>query len=320
MSGKTVIIGFGPTGRAIADKLLSAGVEVTIAQRHRPGDLPKGASYLVADALDADSVLAAARGADHIVLAIGYPYDGALWRNVWPKTVRNVVAAAEKTGARVVFIDNLYMYGPQTAPLVETMPLTDFGAKPAARSEATRIWMEAATSGRVRFAALRAPDFYGPGTGNSYLGDTSIGALAKGKAALFVGPPDILHDYAYVPDIGRAALSLIEAPDSAYGQAWHVPCAPTRTTRDLIRMAADALGVKMRLNILPVWLLKPAGVFSPFLRELPEMRFTWDRPYRVDANKFAKTFWSDPTPFEVGIPATAQAFRDAARAPQAKAA
>jgi len=309
MSGKTLILGFGPTGQATAERLLAGGRETVVAQRRRPDALPNGATFVAADALDGESVLSAARGAEHIVLAIGFPYDGALWRTVWPKTIRNVVAAAEKTGARVVLIDNLYMYGPQTAPLVETMSMTDFGVKPAARSEATRIWMAAAASGRVRFAALRAPDFYGPGTGNSYLGDTSIGALAKGKAALFIGPPDIPHDYAYVPDIARAALSLIDAPDWAYGQAWHVPCAPIRTTRELLQMAADALGVKMRLNILPIWLLKPAGLFSPFLRELPEMRFTWDRPYHVDASKFATAFWNDPTPFEVGVPATAHAFR-----------
>jgi hypothetical protein len=40
-----------------------------------------------------------------------------------------------------------------------------------------------------------------------------------------------------------------------------------------------------------------------------EMRFQWDRPYRVDASKFAKAFWSDPTPFEVGVRETALSFR-----------
>ena len=97
----------------------------------------------------------------------------------------------------MVFIDNLYMYGPQTKPLVETMPLADIGWKPAARSAATRIWMDAAASGEALIAGLRAPDFYGPGVGNSFLGDTSIGKLAQGKPAVFVGSPDVLHDYAY---------------------------------------------------------------------------------------------------------------------------
>src|SRR5947209_83950 len=93
-----------------------------------------------------------------------------------------VGAAAAETGARVVFIDNLYMYDPRDEPLKETMSLSDYPLKPAARSAATRIWQRAAAAGRIKFAALRGPDFYGPGAGpKAVLGDTSIGALARGK-------------------------------------------------------------------------------------------------------------------------------------------
>ena len=90
-----------------------------------------------------------------------------------------------------------------------------------------------------------------------------------------------------------------------------MPCAPTRTTREILAIAADALGVRLRINAMPAWALGPAGLFSPFLRETREMRFQWDRPYRVDASKFAQTFWSDATPFETGVRETALAFRAA---------
>lgn len=311
MNDRIVIFGYGPTGRATAERLLAEGREVVIAQRHAPPDLPRGAKFAACDTLDREAVVQTARQGGQFVVAIGFRYDGAVWREDWPKAMRNFIAACETTGGRMTFIDNLYMYGPQTAPLVETMPLTTYGRKPAARAVATRIWMQACAEGRARVAALCPPDFYGPGVGNSYLGDTSIGAMAKGKAALFIGSPDIPHDYAYVPDIGRAAATLLAAPDSAYGQAWHVPCAPTRTTREILRIAADALGVRLRLNILPAFLLGPLGLAVPFMREVKEMRFTFDRPYRVDSSKFAKAFWSDPTPFDDGVRRTALAFRSA---------
>ena len=125
--------------------------------------------------------------------------------------------------------------------------------------------MDAAAAGEARVAALRAPDFYGPGVGQSFLGDTSIGKLARGKPAVFVGSPDVLHDYAYVPDIARAATTLLAAPNSAFGQAWHVPCAPTRTTRDILKIAAEALGVKLRISAMPAWMLGASAMFSPFL-------------------------------------------------------
>jgi hypothetical protein len=127
---------------------------------------------------------------------------------------------------------------------------------------------------------------------------------------VFIGSPDVLHDYAYVPDIARAATALLAAPDAAFGQAWHMPCAPTRTTRDILQIAADALDVKLRISALPAWMLGPSAMFSPLLRELKEMRFQWDRPYQVDASRFKAAFWSDVTPFETGIPATARRNRD----------
>jgi nucleoside-diphosphate-sugar epimerase len=312
MTDRITVFGYGPVGRATAARLTADGREVTVAQRRMPPDLPQGATFAPADALDRDAVVKAVRGSGQFVVAIGFPYSGIVWREAWPKAMANFVAACKATGARMVFIDNLYMYGPQTAPLVETMPLTGYGWKPAARSAATRIWRDAAAAGEARVAALRASDFYGPGVGNSYLGDTSIGKLAKGKPAVFIGSPDVLHDYAYVPDIARAATTVLDAPDSAFGQAWHVPCAsPTRTTRDLLAIAAETLGVKLRISAMPAWMLGASAMFSPLLRELIEMRFQWDRPYHVDASRFAAAFWSDPTPFETGIPETALAFRAA---------
>jgi nucleoside-diphosphate-sugar epimerase len=310
MSEEIAIFGFGPVGRATAEILCAQGRAVRIAQRKEPEAPPAGASFVRCDALDRESALGAARGAAQIVLAIGFPYVGALWREAWPRAMTNFVEACAQTGARLVFVDNLYMYGPQTRPLVETMPLTDFGIKPAARAEVTRIWMAASEAGRLRVAALRAPDFYGPGIAQSHLGETAFGALAKGKAANVIGSPDTPHDFAYVPDFARAVVSLLDAPDDAFGQAWHVPCAPTRTAREILALGAAALGVKPRVSGLPIWALGPLGLFVPVLSEMREMRFQWDRPYRVDSSRFAKRFWADATPFEVGAPATALWFRD----------
>ncbi|MBV9290312.1 MAG: epimerase, partial [Hyphomicrobiales bacterium] len=84
---------------------------------------------------------------------------------------------------------------------------------------------------------------------------------------------------------------------------------PTRTTREILAIAADALGVPLRIRSLPAALLAPLGLFAPFLREMREMRFQWDRPYKVDASKFAQAFWSDVTPFETGVRETALSFR-----------
>ncbi len=308
MHGLTVVLGFGAVGRATAHALLADGHSVTVAQRSRPAELPQQAAFRACDLLDAQAVLRAVDGADQVVLAAGFPYDARVWRTAWPTAMTNVVEACARSGARLVFVDDLYMLGPQREPQREDMPLTTRGAKPAIRSEVTRIWQAAATAGRVRVAALRAPDFYGPGVTISHLGASGFGALARGKAALLLAPPDTPHDFAYVPDVARAVVTLLDAPDDAYGQVWNMPCASTRTPREILRLGAEALGVPLRLRVVPLKLLPLLGLLSRFMREVADVSFTWDRPYRVDARKFTSRFWSDVTPFEVGAPATARSF------------
>ena len=142
------IVGLGPVGAATASTLSARGVAVRIAQRSAPEALPAGAAFVHCDAIDKDSVRAAVAGLRQVVLAIGFPYVGALWRAVWPRVMTNFVEACAAEGARLVFVDNLYMYGPQTAPLSETTPLSPYGVKPATRVEATRIWQAASAAGR----------------------------------------------------------------------------------------------------------------------------------------------------------------------------
>ncbi|RYY93358.1 MAG: NAD-dependent epimerase/dehydratase family protein, partial [Alphaproteobacteria bacterium] len=245
--GLVTIFGYGPTGIATADRLRARGQAVRVVQRKRPANLPSGVEFMACDALDAGQVLAAMTGAEQAVITIGFEYVGKVWKQVWPKAMANFIAAAEKTNTRVVHVDNMYMYGPQDAPLHEDLPLTAYGLKPSARSEATRLWQRAAREGRVKWAALRAPDFYGPGVDRSHIGETGLVAIAQGKTANLLMEPDQPHAFAYVPDIGRAAVTLLDADDSAFNQVWHVPCAPTRTPRQLLQMGADAAGQKLRL-------------------------------------------------------------------------
>lgn len=314
-SGLVTIFGYGPTGIATADRLRARGQKIRVVQRKRPANLPVGVEFMSGDALNAQDVVRAMTGAEQAVITIGFEYSGKVWGEAWPKATANFIAAAEATRARIVHIDNMYMYGPQkaheNAPLHEDLPLTASGRKPAVRSETTRMWQKAAREGRIRWASLRAPDFYGAGVDRSHIGETGLGRLAQGKAAMLLMQPDQPHAFAYVPDIARAAVTLLDAPDDAYNQVWHVPCAPTRTPRQLLQIGADALGQKLKLMAMPTIMLRAIGVFSPFLRECVEMRFTWNQPYHVDATKFSRRFWSDATPFEVGVPLTVRAFRAA---------
>ena len=123
--------------------------------------------------------------------------------------------------------------------------------------------------------------------------------------------PDTPHDFAYVPDIARAVLTLLDAPDDAYGQVWNMPCPPTRTPREILRLGAEALGVRLKITAVPLSLLPVLGLASSFMREVADVGFTLDRPYVVDGSKFTRRFAFEATRIEVGARAAALSFRAA---------
>ena len=309
MAANVTVVGYGAVGRETVKLLAARGDRVRVAQRGRPADLPALAEFVKADALNAESVMSACAGSDAVICCVGFPYDSRTWQRDWPKAIANLLAACEKAKARFIFADNLYMYGPQTEPLTEDMPLTDFGRKPKLCADITRLWQNAHREGRLQAVAVRASDFYGADVPTSLISAYCVKNLLAGKAAVMPYPVIFPHDVTYVPDFARALLTLLDAAAEDYGQAWHVPNAPTQTYRALIEKAAALIGVEPRMRVIRLLLLQVAGLFDRQTYELIEMRFQADRPYIVNAQKFAARFWRDATPFEEGLRATIAAYR-----------
>jgi nucleoside-diphosphate-sugar epimerase len=306
------IIGFGAVGRDTAQLLAARGDSVRIVQRKEPKELPRGASFVAADSTDRDATIAACAGLDTVVCCLGFPYDSALWKRAWPPAMNNLLDGCVASGARFVFADNLYMYGPRgeaSAPMTEDLPLTTYGRKPALRAEITRLWLAAHEAGRVRAVAVRASDFYGPDVATSVIASFGVARMLAAQAALIPYSPDRPHDFTYVPDFARALVSLIDAPDDAYGQAWHVPNAPAQTLREVLTLAAQLIGIPPRLSVLPRALTPIIGLVSKEVAETVEMRFQWDQPYLVDSSKFGSRFWADATPFDRGLGETIAYYR-----------
>ncbi len=309
MGLNVTVVGYGAVGRETVKLLTNRGDKVRVAQRSEPRKLPLAAEFVATDALNPEAVLNACAGSEAVICCLGFPYDSRIWKKKWPKAMANLLAACEKTKARFIFADNLYMYGPQTAPLTEGMPLTEFGRKPKLRAEITRLWQDAQAEGRVQAVGVRASDFYGPDVPTSVISVHCVKNLLAGKAAVAPYPVIFPHDVTYVPDFARALVTLLDAPTEDYGQAWHVPNAPAQTYRELIEQAAALIGVEPQMRVIPEVLLQVAGLFSRQTYELIEMRFQVDRPYIVNAQKFSKRFWSDVTSHKEGLRATIASYR-----------
>lgn len=308
MSELNVVLGAGATGGALIARLAGEGRPTRVVTRSGRANVPGDVEVVAADITDPAAAARACEGAGVVFGCVGLPgYDR--WPELFPPLMEGMLAGAEHAGARFIFMDNLYMYGPVEGPRTEDMALTDYGDKPAVRARITRMWQDAHTAGRVRAGAVRASDFYGPGATLAALGDFSVGRMSRGKAAQVFGDPDQPHAFTYVPDIARALVSVADAGDEALGQAWHVPNAPDQTVRQILTAFAEHLEADLKIQAPPPVMMTLIGLFNKQVREAKEMLYQWDRPFLVDHSKFAARFWDDPTPFDVGIPATAAWFR-----------
>jgi nucleoside-diphosphate-sugar epimerase len=123
-----------------------------------------------------------------------------------------------------------------------------------------------------------------------------------------LGNIDLPHTYSFIRDFAKALVILADHPE-ADGQAWHIPNAPTQTTRQVVQMIADQAGVPLRYRAAKPWMLKAMGLFNPTLREMVEMMYEFQEPYVVDDSHFVKTFGNIATPLSEGIAETLAWFR-----------
>jgi nucleoside-diphosphate-sugar epimerase len=268
---------------------------VRIAKRSRSA-LPAGAELVTGDATDATFCAEAAAGAAAVYHCMNPPYFARVWADVLPRFMDNLIAAAGRTGARLVVLDNLYALGrPTDGRLDEDTPVRPRSRKGAIRARVAERLLEAHRGGEVRAVIGRASDFYGPGGTQSHLGDEFWPGVVAGKAGRLVVNPDAVHTYHYIPDVAAGLAALGGAPDDAYGRPWMLPCAPAGTLRELVARLSRPLGRDIRISALPRWVIKAGGVFVPILRELDEMAYQWEGPFVVDDGRFRARFGLAPT-------------------------
>ncbi len=217
-----------------------------------------------------------------------------------------VLAAAERTGAPLVTVSNLYGYGRVDGPMTEDQSMRPAGRKGAVRA---RMWADALAAhraGRVRACEVRASDYTGPGaTGQSVLNGLVIDPVRRGRAVwLPFGDPDAPHTWTSVEDTGRLAARLV-GDERAWGRAWHVPSAPARSVRQVAVEVAELVGGPTpRVHRLPRALVDAAGLVVPLLRELRETRHEFEAPFVLDGRRTEETFGVAATPWEEVLAAT----------------
>ncbi|HRW50537.1 MAG TPA: NAD-dependent epimerase/dehydratase family protein [Caldilinea sp.] len=315
-----VIFGAGQVGMTLMEQLAVEGVQVTLVNRSGKVKeaLPAGVTVVAGDLTDPATVARLARTAD-VVFETAQP-EYTEWPERWPPLVRSIIDGMAQTNARLVFVDNLYMYGPTHGrPIRENMPYAADGPKGKTRAAIATMLLDAHAAGKVKVVIGRASDFFGPrATDTAIFGDRFFDALFAGKPVDTFGDVNLPHTYTYVPDFARALITL-SRHEEAYGRAWHVPNT-TVSTAEMMRLFGKAAGTPVKSRKVNRLMLSMVGLFVPIVREMKEMLYEFEEAYVVDDSDFRASFGAELTPLPEAAAATVAWFRQHLATPMKQAA
>jgi len=302
-----VVFGAGPAGLAVVDELLVRGKSVRLVNTRGKADVPDTVTVVRGDATDSIQTRRICEGASVVYNCTNAPYDR--WPQMLPPLQEGILDGAAAAGAKLVVLENVYMYGPVNGkPMTEDMPFAAETVKGQTRAMMSKELFRAHDKGKVRVAIGRASDFFGPRTLISMMGERIFYPALSGKKARIIGKTDLPHTQTYIRDIGRGLVILGER-DEADGQAWHLPSERTVTSREFIEMIYKETGHKPRIQAASKFMTKILGKFNPVIREMVEIFYQFDEPFIVDHSKFEKAFGNHATPLEEAIRDTVEWFR-----------
>lgn len=303
---QTILGGGGAIGTPLAKELKAYTENIRIAGRNPKKINPTDEPFTV-DLTDRAKTREAVMNSEVVYLVAGLKYTTKVWREQWPGVFDNVIEACKAEGAKLVFFDNVYPYGKVNGPMTEETPFNPCSKKGDIRAKLDLKLIEEYKRGNLEGVIVRGADFYGPGVGSSVFNMLVIGNLMKGKKANWLNNPKAIHTFTYTPDAAKATALIGNTP-SAFNQVWHAPADDYPITgEEMVRIAAEILGVEPKIQVLNNTMLWMAGLFQPTIMSLIEMTYQTKYDYVFNSDKFKKAFNFTPTTYREGIKACIEA-------------
>jgi nucleoside-diphosphate-sugar epimerase len=296
----TILGAGGSIGNALTHELLAAGKQVRLMSRS--GTSWPGAETVRGDVTSLRETVDALKRSRVAFLCVGLRYDTRVWSDLWPRIMANVIEACLVNDTRLVFFDNVYMYGLVEGAMTENTPYQPCSRKGEIRAAIATQMETAMSRGHLRGIIARSADLYGPYATRSSIPYLLVfDRLQNGKQAQWLANDRLPHSFSYTRDCAKA-LVLLSAQEDALNQVWHLPTAhPAIDGLTFIGLVATASGVAPRHTVLRKWMIRLAGLADPTLRELYEMLYQQDHPYHFDSTKFERAFSFVPTSYPDGI-------------------
>lgn len=298
----TILGAGGPTANAITKELLNHNPNETIRLvSRRPSKIAApNLTWKKADLLNYAEVLEATNGSSVIYMCAGLVYDKNIWQQQWPIVMQNLINATKETQARLIFFDNVYMYGLVKGPMLESTPYHPISVKGEVRAKIATQLMDEVKAGNLQATIARAADFYGTDSMNSFLDMMVLDKYAKKQSAQWIGDPKVLHNFTYIPDAGQAMYLLGQNPDAG-NQIWHIPTAAPISGKAFIELAADIYAVKPAYSNINKFMLQMVGLFKKVVAGTVEMYYQYNHDYNFNSSKFENAFGVKPTSYADGI-------------------
>ncbi len=310
----TILGAGGAIGSLLLKELTGKNQSVRLAGRSaHPG--PGGQEAVTADLSRLQDTIDAVSGSTVVYLVAGLKYDVKVWQDLWPRIMSNTIEACKRAKAKLIFFDNVYMYGRVDCAMTENTPFNPCSRKGEIRARIAKMLLDEIKAGTLTALIARSADFYGPKARTGVPNVLVFDRFAKGRKASLLAGDMLKHSYTFTPDAAKSLVLLAET-DRSWNQTWHLPTAsPALTGKEFVDMAAAEFGVDARYTILHKWMLIVAGVFDTTIRELPEMLYQHEYEYLFDSSKFSTAFNFEPTPYAEGIRKTAAMYRQESMPP-----
>lgn len=260
----------GLVGSHIAERLRSDGWDVRALVRAPDSGrwLEKGGVELVGgDVTDASIFAAAAAGCDtifHAAAVITGRGDWESYRRLNVDGTANAVAAAERSGARLVQVSSVAVYGSETRYRVdgsrtdESTPLpppASMAVYGRSKRESEELVLGAHGAGRIWATALRPSVVYGP---RDRQFTPRVGRLLSHGVMPLIGGGRSTLAIVHAANVADGAIRAANT-GHAGGRAYNLTNDGDVTVKEFVQFATEGLGRRIRTPVVPYSIAR-AGV------------------------------------------------------------
>ncbi len=298
-----VILGSGGIiGNGLAKILPQYTDKVRLVSRH-PSAMNKNDELVKADLTDYSQTEKAVENADVAYLVLGMQYKLDVWQRDWLKVMTNVISACKKFNTKLVFFDNVYLYGKVDGWMTEKTPVNPSSKKGEVRAKIVEQLINEYKHGNIKALIARAADFNGP-TKSTFVYPLVYEKIIKDKKAQWFINAKVKHSLTYTADAAKATALLGNTPD-AYNRTWHLPTDKNALTgEEFIHHVEEILDKRNKgCTVLKKWMLQMVGLFTPIIKEMIEMLYQYESDYLFDSSDFETHFFK-ATPVKKSIEET----------------